>query len=109
MQKEGINNQANNFGLASVIFGIISLIFVLGLNLHGGIFALIGLIFAFIQRNKSNNNWAFWGIILNLAGIVINLAVFIWILTTITQQLKDSGLLDQLNQINELGNQQYAQ
>ncbi len=108
MQKE-VSNQANNFGLASVIFGIISLMFVLGINLHGTAFAVVGLVFALIQRNKSNNKWAFWGIILNLAGIVINLAVFVWILTTVARKLQELGVLDQLTQLQELGSQQYGQ
>lgn len=77
MQKEEVNNSANNFGLASVILGIISvtLFFTIFIPLVLGI---LGLIFGLTQRKISKNKWSLWGIILSALGIILGL-LMLWI------------------------------
>lgn len=82
MKKEEspVSNQGKNgFGIASVVLGILGLCFAttvfffyIGLGL-----SILSLIFALIQRKNSNNKWAFWGLILSIAGIVLNFIVLI--------------------------------
>ncbi len=108
MEKEEKKSNDNNFGVASVILGIISIVFAFGINVHGTILGIIGLIFALVQRKNSKNKWASWGIILNVIGIILNILVLIWIVVTVAKQIQDSGLLDQINQLSQLqglGNQ----
>lgn len=110
MQKEGGSNSA---GTASVILGILSI--ALGIGLYGigapvGIaLAILALIFALVQKKSSNNNWAKWGIILSIIGIIINVLILIWIASIIlelTKQIQDlqaSGLLDQYQNVPYTG------
>ncbi len=80
MKKEETTSLSNNFGLASVILGIISitLFFTIFIPLLLGI---LGLIFGLIQRKKSKNKWGLWGIILSTLGIILGL-LMIWLVYT---------------------------
>lgn len=76
MRKEECNCGCNNvFGISSVILGIVSLafIFVLFIGSFAGLaLGVVGLVFAFIQRKRANNKWVLWGMIISIAGIIIN-------------------------------------
>lgn len=78
MKKEecGCECGCNNvFGVVSVILGIVSLamasVIFLG-SVAGLILGIVGLVFALIQRKRANNKWVLWGMMLSIAGILIN-------------------------------------
>jgi uncharacterized membrane protein HdeD (DUF308 family) len=72
MKKRVSANQssANSFGTASVVLGIVSLVFP---SYYGIVPGIVALIFALKQRNIGNNNWVLWGLILSVIGILLNL------------------------------------
>jgi len=91
----------NSFGILSVGFGILSLVFafsvILG-SIAGTILGVLGFIFALVQRKRSKNKWAKTGLVLSLIGVVINVILFIILVTTIAgivsqyqQQLQSLG------------------
>ena len=99
MAKEG----DNNFGLLAVVFGILSLVFSLSMILGsfpGIIVGVIGLIFALIQRKRSKNKWAKWGMILSISGIIVGVILLVLFVSAIAefanqmQELQASGALD---------------
>ena len=74
MPKEEINKiKDNSFGTAAVVLAILSITFstaiakILGIN---------GLVFAKKQKNIMKNSWSKVGIILNIIGIILGIAVF---------------------------------
>ena len=85
MPKEGKGD--NNFGLASVILGIIGS--VLGVLVFPIVISIIGLIFGIIQIRKQKNKWAIWGIVLSALGIIISIYV-LWTLVSALSGLSDT-------------------
>lgn len=70
----------NSYGVASVILGILSIVFA---SVNGIILAIIGLVFAYKQSKHHENNWSKAGRILSIIGIVVSLlaiAVSVWYL-----------------------------
>lgn len=91
----------NSFGTLSVGFGILSLVFafsvILG-SLAGATLGVLGFIFALVQRKRSKNKWATTGLVLSLIGVIINVVLFIILVSTIAglvaqyqQQLQSLG------------------
>jgi len=81
----------NNFGIAAVILGIISISFLAVPIIGSGaglILGIITLIFAFVQKKKSNNKWAKAGIILGIIGITFNALVTWWVISGISQAMQ---------------------
>lgn len=72
MSKEG----DNSFGVAGVVLGILSIIFI-SINGLGIVIAIVGLVFSNIQRRKMANKWSKAGIILNIIGIVLGIILII--------------------------------
>ena len=60
----------NSFGIAGVIFGILS---ILSLSVEGIVIGIIGLIFSLRQKKVMKNQWSKVGIILNIIGIVVGI------------------------------------
>jgi len=99
-----VKGEDNNFGLASVIFGIISItlsVTFLFLGSFAGVaFGILGLVFGLIQRKKSKNKWTFWGILLSIVGLAVSLilaVLFISYLVELLRQLQElqaSGALE---------------
>lgn len=83
-----MKKEDNYFGVASVILGILSLVFafavVLG-SLGGLILGVIGLIFAIAQNKRMKNKWATWGMALSIIGIVINVVIFVLLVSTLAE------------------------
>ena len=70
----------NSFGVASVVLGILSILFA---SINGIILGIIALVFANKQKNKSPNKWAKNGRILAIIGIILSIltiVVSIWLL-----------------------------
>lgn len=67
----------NSCGTASVILGILSILFTMN---NGLILGIIGLIFGFQQKKKGKNKWSKAGIILNIIGIVLNILILLAII-----------------------------
>ena len=94
MKKEDLAmHKDNSFGTASVVLGIISIIFS---SIIGLILGIIGLIFALKQKKLSKNGWAKAGIILNVIGVILGIIVFVMALKTI---LNNPAFLSQFQQI----------
>lgn len=79
MQKEDMKYN-NDFGIASVIIGILSVLFSILIGI-GIILGILGLIFGFVQRKKEKNKWSLWGIILSIIGIILGILI-IWALVS---------------------------
>jgi len=67
----------NSFGVVSVVFGVLSVISSV-VMVPGLILGILGLVFGFIQRSKSKNKWALYGIILSIAGIILSALILWW-------------------------------
>lgn len=65
------NFSDNSFGVAALIFGVLSIIFY---SYDGIIFGILGIIFALKQRYNSSNNWVYSAITLSIIGLIISLA-----------------------------------
>ena len=68
--------EENNFGLASFILGVLSAVFSLFIY-PGIILGILGLIFGIVQTRKKNNNWAIWGIVLSIAGVILSIVIVV--------------------------------
>jgi len=99
MAKEG----DNSFGVASVILGILSvlsfIIFPIALVL-----GVISLIFGLIQRKNHKNNWATWGIVLSVIGIVLGI-LFMWWFNAVLSSPDFQTALSQAQQVQQLSGQ----
>ena len=87
-KKTGDNS--NSSGIASVVFGILGLIFPLTIILGsfaGMILSILSLIFALVQRKHFSNKWSTAGIILSILGIIINLIIIIWLINLISNYI----------------------
>ena len=87
MVKEEIKSSNNNFGVASFILGILSIVLFFTI-IPGIILGILGIVFGFIQRKKSKNNWAIWGIILSILGLVLAF-LLIWLIFSWINGLKE--------------------
>ena len=82
MKKEDNNN--NNFGLASVIIGIVALSTSLLSFIPAIALGIVALVFGMMQRKRANNKWAFYGIILSIVAIALNtilLSALLWVIS----------------------------
>lgn len=85
MGKESVLiSSENSYGLVAFIFGILSIlsapaldIFIFYGPIAGLILGILGIIFAVKQRSISKNKWSNWGLWLSIAGLVVNIAVFV--------------------------------
>ena len=70
----------NSFGVASVIFGILSVTLSFTVIL-GGFFGILAFIFALVQRKHSKNKWSTAGIVLSAIGVVLAVLMLIAIIS----------------------------
>lgn len=63
------------FGILSIICGILSIIFVMGYL--GPILAVLGIIFAIIQKRKFPNKLATIGLVISIIGLALFLVLFL--------------------------------
>jgi hypothetical protein len=84
MPKEGSSNAA----IASVILGIVSVIFSLSVIFGQGAGLALGVvafIFAIAARNDANKKWANWGLALSLIGIALNLVILVYLYQAVVE------------------------
>ncbi len=102
MKKESVSSNDNSFGIASVVFGVVSLTFAIGVlfgSFAGLVLGLVGLFFALAQRKRAPNKWSKAGLVLNIISLVINgvfLALLIKTLVAVVQEIQSleaAGLL----------------
>ncbi len=62
----------NSFGVASVVIGIVAIVFA---SLSGIVLGLVGLYFAMKQKSVNPNRWSRNGMILNIIALVVSLIV----------------------------------
>ena len=100
----------NSSGIISVILGILSIVLGIGVifgSFAGLILGVISLFFAINQKKNNSNKWSKAGMVLSIIGIVINLLIFVLLITVLTkiamqiQELQSSGALNQVNQISQ--------
>lgn len=110
MPKEGPPNAA----IASVVLGIVSIVFSLSVLFGQGAglaLGVIGFVFALIARRKTPGKWANWGLALSLIGVALNIIILIYLFQAITEvakQLEEAaaqfeaaqGSIDQLNTLS---------
>ena len=79
MKKEVVNkisdSKSNDFGVASVILGILGIVFA---SVPGLILAVTALIFALKQNNRMRTKWSKAGLILAIIGIIFSIAVVVF-------------------------------
>ena len=66
----------NSFGIAGVVFGILS---ILNLSVIGIIMGILGLIFSLKQNKIMKNKWSKAGIVLNIIGIIVGIVAVIFL------------------------------
>ena len=109
MSKE--ESKDNSFGVASVVLGILGIVsilltfFAVFAPIAGLILSVMSLVFANKQKKINYNSWAKSGFTLSIIGIILNIVIFIWLITSIVKtvkvlrELKTSGALNQLSQV----------
>jgi len=85
MSKEEVKSTNNDFGIASLILGILSLILFFTM-LPSLILGILGIIFGVIQRKRHKTKWALTGIILSVLGIILSL-VIIWAILSVFREI----------------------
>lgn len=84
MKKEGCEC-TNSFGIASVILGLVGAVF--GVLVVPIVLSILGLVFGIIQYKNHKNNWAIWGIVISVVGILISI-LLIWQITAAVSQFQ---------------------
>ncbi len=77
MKKEEESKQVhgdNSFGVASVVLGILSIVFA---SLFGIVFGIIAFVFSNKQQRIFKNKWSKWGKILSIIGIISSILAII--------------------------------
>jgi membrane-bound ClpP family serine protease len=97
----------NSFGIASVVLGILSVVFSLTViigSFAGITLGVVSLIFSLKQNKIQKNKWSSAGLILSISGIALGIFVVIWLISTFVevinkvQELQASGQFDALAQ-----------
>jgi succinate dehydrogenase/fumarate reductase cytochrome b subunit len=70
-----MKKEENSFGVAAVVFGILSIIFA---SLNGIILGIVALVFAKKQQSLGSNKWGKNGKVLAIIGIVLSIAIMIF-------------------------------
>lgn len=89
--RSGQQGNDNSFGIAGLIFGVLSIIFY---SYDGIILGVLGIIFGLKQRNNYPNRWMLWAIALSIVGVTISLV------TIMGGYTLDSSILPKPNSIN---------
>ena len=82
MKKESVKD--NQFGLASLIFGVLSLVFFFT-TIPATALGILGIIFAVVQFKKGTTKWAIWGLVLSLIGSFLSIGLLFAIKELINQ------------------------
>jgi hypothetical protein len=69
-----LSKKNDDFGIASLILGVISILPFFGLNLVAGV---LGIIFGYKQKNISDSKTAKVGIILSIIGLVLWFVIYV--------------------------------
>ena len=85
MSKEEVKSTNNDFGIASLILGILSLVLFFTI-LPSIVLGILGIIFGVIQRKRHKTKWALTGIILSVLGIILSL-VIIWAILSVFREI----------------------
>ncbi|MDO8509428.1 MAG: hypothetical protein Q7S27_07140 [Nanoarchaeota archaeon] len=81
MSKEEVRTGNNEFGVASLILGLLSLILFFTI-VPSIILGILGIIFGLIQKKRHNTKWALAGIILSILGIILSVGIAWFIIAT---------------------------
>ena len=72
----------NSFGIAGVVFGILS---ILSLSVIGIVMGIVGLLFSLKQKKVNKNKWSKSGFVLNIIGIIFGIAAIYFLFTYASQ------------------------
>ena len=78
----------NYFGLASVILGILSIVFgitVIFGSVGGLVLGVISLVFSIMQKKRHKNSWSKAGLILSIIGIGVNIFFLVFLVKTLAE------------------------
>lgn len=89
VKKGDVGGVDNSFGVAGVVFGVLS---ILSLGFGGIVLGVIGLIFSNKQKKFSGNSWSRAGWILNVLGIVLSILVIILMIYFFPEYLNQFNL-----------------
>lgn len=78
-----------SFGISGFTLGVLSIIFAFIVPLFGIIFALVGFTLCFIQQKKNPTKKGKTGLILNIIGLVIGIALWIITITILYPLIED--------------------
>lgn len=80
MTKEEMTSSNNDFGIAALVFGVLSIVLFFTV-IPSIVLGILALIFGFVQRKKAKNKWALTGIILSIIGIILSLGL-VWLIVS---------------------------
>ena len=83
MDKKEVTPTDNSFGVAGVVFGILSLVLAVTMVL-GILFGLLGLIFSIVQWRRQRTGWAVTGVILSVLGLIFSVVILIMVISFVT-------------------------
>lgn len=69
--------ESKGFGIASLVCGILSIVFVLIQPLVGIVLGILGIIFAVIQNKKQKTGISTAGLILSIIGLILSIIILI--------------------------------
>lgn len=82
MKKDG--ESGNEFGLLSVVFGVLSIV---SLSAAGIVMGILAVIFAYQQNKRDANKWSKAGKILGIIGIVLGIIMLIVVYWAVSSDL----------------------
>ncbi|MEK6899308.1 MAG: hypothetical protein AABW79_04405 [Nanoarchaeota archaeon] len=83
----------NSFGISSVIFSILGILFSIVIPFVGLILAVLGLGFGLMQKKRTKNKWSKLGIILGVIGILLGLVFSVLTVIYAFKIAQESGAL----------------
>lgn len=82
MERKGEKESDNSFGVAGLVFSILSVVFSITI-IFSIFFGLLGFVFALVQRKRANNRWSLWSIILSIIGIVLSILIAVYFVSIV--------------------------
>ncbi|MCA9459963.1 MAG: DUF4190 domain-containing protein [Nanoarchaeota archaeon] len=96
-ENSGEEIKSNLYGILSLIMGILALI--LAIVYIGLIFAILAIVFFFIQKKRQNNGLAIAGLVLGILGLIFSIIMIVF---TIFVAVSMSNSLSNMDKISEM-------
>jgi len=86
------SGDSESFGISGFTLGVMSLVMLILSPLFGILTAIVGGVFSYIQIKRKKNKVAKTGLILNIIGLVLNIALWIVMLVYLVPLLQSGQL-----------------